>query len=186
LTPADVFRVLEGAAGPDRDFCVIGAFARNAWAPPRATTDLDFCVAPAAAFLASAQSALDSLGLSPTRIQRADPSDPLPDLIIFRAARDGGFRQVDFLVAKTDFELEVLRRALPIEISGRTVPVATPEDLLVYKLIADRLRDRDDTEAIARTQARYGRDLDWPYVERWCEEWGIRARLDVLRTRLGI
>ena len=70
----------------------------------------------------------------------------------------------------------MLRRAA-VEIAGVTIPVATPEDLIVYKLIADRPRDRDDVLAILRTQARAGRALDWAYVERWTRFWNVSDRL---------
>lgn len=85
-------------------------------------------------------------------------------------------------MAKTAFETEVIRRAVPVEISGVAVPVATPEDLIVYKLIADRPRDRDDIGAIRRTQARAGRELDRDYIERWARFRGVSDRLEALEA----
>jgi len=184
LIAAEALRALESAAGAERRFAVIGAVARNAWAPPRATVDLDLCVAAVPGFLESAKAALLALGFSPARIQQADPADAAPDMLIFRSAAEAGLRQVDFLVAKTVFEGEVLRRAVLVEVAGRLVPVATPEDVVIYKLIANRPRDRDDAEAVARTEARAGRNLDWNYVARWVEEWGVRERFEALRLRL--
>jgi predicted nucleotidyltransferase len=179
----EILDVLVRALGPQRSFAVVGATARNAWAPPRATTDVDLAVAAEPSVLEAAERALTTAGYSCTRRHRADAEDPLPDLLVFRSGK-GVLRQVDFLVAKTAFEREVLRRAVPVEIGGAPVPVASLEDLVVYKLIADRSRDRDDIEAMLRTQSRAGARIDWDYVERWGRFWGISERVAALRARL--
>ncbi len=179
---AEILDALSVALGRRGSFAVIGAVARNAWAPPRATTDVDVAIAAAAELLEAAERALTSAGFACTRRHRAEPGDPLPDLLVFRSAA-GALRQVDLLVAKTAFEHEVLRRAVPVEVAGREVPVATLEDLLVYKLIADRTRDREDVTTMLRTQLRAGARIDWAYVERWARFWAISDRLASLRTR---
>ena len=133
------------------------------------------------ATLIAVAGALESLGYSRVREQRAEPSDPLPDMLIFRAD-DTELRQVDVLVAKTPFEDDVLRRAETITVEELRLPVASPEGIVVYKLLADRPRDREDIRAILRTQLRTARPFDWSYVERWSEFWQIRERLDRLRA----
>jgi hypothetical protein len=164
-------------------YAVVGAVARNAWAPPRATTDVDLAVAASADLLASAERTLSSLGYPLVRRQQAEPRDPLPDLLIFRSASSFP-RQVDLLVAKTEFEAQVLTRAIPVEVSRQSVRVATPEDLIVYKLLANRARDLDDVDAIVLTQERGVRRIDWPHVERWAAYWGISERVTALRERV--
>ncbi len=178
---AEILEALAHALGTVGSFAVIGAVARNAWAPPRATTDVDVTIAASAAVLEAAERALVAAGYSCTRRNRVDPDDALPDLMIFRASK-GALRQVDLLVAKTEFEQEALRRAVPLEIAGRRVPVATLEDLLIYKLIADRPRDREDVAVMLRTQRRAGTRVDWEYVERWGRFWEISDRVSALRS----
>ncbi len=178
-----VLNALQGVLGQHGSWAIIGAVARNAWAPPRATTDLDLTVIADQVMLNAVAGALASLGYSRVREQRAEPRDPLPDIIIFRA-EDADLRQVDVLVAKTAFEDDVLRRAQSIPVETASFPVAGPESLVVYKLLADRPRDREDIRAILRTQARTARAFDWSYVERWSEFWQIRDRLDRLRAEL--
>ena len=162
-------------------FAIVGAVARNAWAPPRATTDLDLAIAATAQALGAAEAALTALGYRCVRRNQIDSSDVLPDLLIFRT-EDPELRQVDLLVAKTPFEEDVLRRAVVLEISDLRIPVATAEDVLVYKLLAARPRDWEDVRAVVRTQARTGASLDWAHVERWCEFWGVSDRLAALRA----
>jgi hypothetical protein len=171
---------LHQAAGGPGFFAVIGAVARNAWAPPRATTDIDVTVAGQESTLRAIGGLLTSLGYARVREHKTDPADALPDILIFRSRSDLP-RQVDVLVAKTPFESEVLARAVPIEIGGAQLPVASPEDLIVYKLLADRPRDREDIRAVLRTQERAGRRVDWDYVGRWAAFWQITDRLERLR-----
>jgi predicted nucleotidyltransferase len=168
------------AAGGHGCFAVIGAVARNAWAPPRATTDVDITVAGRESHLQAITGALTSLGYTRVREHKTDPADALPDTLIFRS-HSGRPRQVDVLVAKTAFEDEVLARAEPIDIGGVKLPVASPEDLVVYKLLADRPRDRDDIRVVLRTQHRAGRRFDWEYVARWAGFWQVTDRLERLR-----
>ena len=165
-------------------YAVIGAVARNAWAPPRATTDLDLSLAARRSELDAAERVLSELGYVLVRHHQVSPEDTLPDLAVFRSERALP-RQVDLLLAKTEFEKQALERATPIEVSGRRILVATPEDLVVYKLLADRPRDRDDLEAMILTQERAGRGIDWSHVERWARYWEICDRASALRERLG-
>lgn len=171
---------LAAAAPRPGVLAVVGAVARNAWAPPRATTDLDLAVAAETEVLEALEAALDGAGYRCVRRQQAEPDDADPDLLIFRSDAETP-RQVDLLVAKTAFEKSALGRAIGIDVSGTEAPVVTPEDLIVYKLLADRPRDREDTRAILRTQARAGRLLDWTYVEKWARFWHIEDRLERLR-----
>ena len=184
MTLVDVLSTVEDAAGGPESFAVIGAVARNAWAPPRATTDVDLAIAARPEILQAIGCALRTLGYQQVRQQQADPGEQLPDIVIFRSEATG-LPQVDLLVAKTPFEEQVLRRAVRIEVGPCAVPIASPEDLIVYKLLADRPRDREDIRAVLRTQARVGRPLDWQYVEQWAAFWRITDRLERLRSRIA-
>lgn len=126
---------------------------------------------------------LGSLGYACVRRQQADPGEVVPDILIFRAE---GLPQVDVLLAKTAFEHEVLKRAVQVAVGGETVPVASLEDLVVYKLIANRRRDRDDIRAVLSTQARAGRPVDWDYIESWAKQWGIADRAAKARAELAL
>ena len=70
-----------------------------------------------------------------------------------------------------------LKRARKIKIYDRMIPFATPEDMIVFKLLADRPQDRTDIEALLH----YHPSLDWNYIEKWCAVWEISERLFELR-----
>jgi hypothetical protein len=77
-------------------------------------------------------------------------------------------------MAKTEFQREALRRAAG---SGTNPRVATPEDLIVMKLIANRAKDQIDLLGLAQLDK-----LDWDYIEHWAREWDVTDRLRVLRA----
>lgn len=174
-----ILTAVESALGVS-SFAVIGAVARNAWAPPRATTDLDLTISARSNILDAIDAKLREIGYSRVREQRVESSDSLPDIVIFRSEQ-GDPQQVDLLLAKTPFEEDVIQRAERVEVGSLSTPVASPEHLVVYKLLADRPRDREDVRAILRTQARAARVFDWARVEQWADFWQIADRLQRVR-----
>ncbi len=162
------------------EFAVIGGCARNAYAPPRATRDVDVSIAADSAAWDRVVEELARAGFTPRTAVSADRSDSVPDVALFR---DPGGGRIDILVAKTDFERRALaRRVSQLRVAEQDLPIVTPEDLIVFKLIAGRSRDLADAEEVTRTLTEAGRKLDWRYVKRWCERWEILERLDRLRS----
>ncbi len=66
--------------------------------------------------------------------------------------------------------------------AGFTADVVTPEDLLVYKLIAWRHKDRAGIDRLLAVQ----QSLDWTYVREWARRFGIEARLDAALREAGL
>lgn len=179
-----MLRAVNEATSAPGSFAIIGAVARNAWAPPRATTDLDLTILADNALLQRLEEGFSELGYRLVRTQKTDPSDELPDIEMFRSD-EAEPRQIDLLVSKTEFEREVLKRAPSVEVGSIEAPVASPEDLIVYKLLAHPPRDQEGIRAVVRTQRRAARALDWNYVERWSHFWQIEERFQYLRQELG-
>ena len=161
-------------------YAVIGGCARNAYAEPRATRDVDFVVAGDAADYASVVDALAARGF--TRANTVgDEDDPVPDLVFYR---DASGRRIDILFAKTAFERSALaRRETAAVQDGVGLPVVSPEDLIVYKLIAGRTQDFADVEKVIAALAAEGRGLDWGYIQGWCKDWDIEERAARVRGR---
>ncbi len=156
------------------EYAVIGAHAVNAWLEPRLTADVDVTVAAGTDAMVRLKRVLGDEGYLAAREHGADlPSGP--DFVRFTSA-DGAL-VLELQTAKTEFQREVIRRA-----TGGGLRVATPEDLIVMKLIANRPKDRADLDGLVRLDG-----LDWPYVERWAAEWEVLALLRTVQaeTRRG-
>lgn len=154
------------------DHVVIGGHAVNAWLEPRFTADVDITVAAGTEAARRLAELLAGAGYRATRTH-GDALPSGPDFVRFVSANEMVTLEVQ--TAKTEFQREVLRRAASCEEGPR---IATPEDLVVMKLIADRPKDRIDLLGLADLPA-----LDWGYIERWADEWQVRDRLEALRRR---
>lgn len=160
-------------------YAVIGGCARNAYAEPRATKDVDFVVAADAESYNAVVEALGARGFGVASAVGA-PGEMVPDLALYR---DANGRRIDILFAKTAFERSALaRRQTAAPYQAVLLPVVSPEDLIVYKLIAGRTQDFADVEKVIAALAAEGRPLDWAYIDRWCDEWGVTER--AARVRL--
>lgn len=67
----------------------------------------------------------------------------------------------DLSLAWLPFEKQALERAVERDFGGARIPVATAQDLVVYKAVAFRDRDRDD---ILRLLAAHRDEIDLAYV----------------------
>lgn len=166
-------------------YALIGALARNAWARPRATTDVDFAIAVAPQQMDQLRVLFGEVDLLVRKERPAEDGGPVPELFLLRDKTDPGVR-VDLLVAHTPFEASVLSRRMRAHIAGGELWLASPEDMLVYKLIAGRSRDLADVEEIGRARAIIGAEVDWAYVEKWCDDFGVLDRLRSLRRTLDL
>ena len=163
-------------------YAVIGGCARNAYAEARATKDVDFVVAGDPASYEAAVEALAARGFVPASTV-GETSDPVPDLVLYRDAKR---RRIDILFAKTAFEESALnRRQTRAPYEAVQLPVVSPEDLIVYKLIAGRTQDFADVEVVVAALAAQQQPLDWAYIEKWCADWDVADRVARVRLRAG-
>ena len=96
-----------------------------------------------------------------------------PDFVRFGSAE--GPIVVEVQAAKTELQRTLIERAIPSEGGVR---VATPEDLIVLKLIANRAKDQIDLLGLVALPS-----LDWAYVERRAAEWEVLPLLKRARGR---
>lgn len=179
----DIAKLLDDTVGiVDRagvTWAIMGGCARNAYAEPRATKDVDLVVAADADRFVRLEEALAAAGFHQGSAV-TEPGEPVPDLVLYR---DGQGRRIDVLFAHTSFEQSALARRVRLAAIGETpVHVLTVEDLIVYKVIADRPQDRADIAAVVEAQRARGQAIDWSYVEHWCGEWDVSHRLQRVRA----
>lgn len=154
------------------DAVLIGGQARNFWAEPRATMDYDFTVAADAEAFRRLRESLGAHGFRTVRDQGPTQSSG-PDFVQMVNTETG--EAIDLQAAKTAFQAELIERGVRID-SEQPLRVATVEDLLVLKLIANRKKDQNDLIELAALEA-----VDWSYVEHWAPVWGVTELLTNLR-----
>ena len=174
--------VLLSARGTEYAF--IGGLAMNAWTIPMPTYDIDLCVAVAPDDVQELVRELDAEGFVPPStswlesIGRARFQE-----FTVHFPHGTGLRPVDVFLATDAFQREALSRRRSVELeAGFQTYVVTPEDLLVYKLIAWRQKDRSAIERLLAVQ----QDLDWDYVKRWAARFDVEGRMREARREAGL
>ena len=161
----EVARVLAEARA---SYALIGGHAVNLLLEPRFTADIDVTIAADPA-LAGVRSALLLAGY---RVERehgaAQPSGP--DFV--RYVDDDG-TALELQTAKTALQRSVIARAR----NHGGVFVATPEDLIILKAIANRPKDQIDLLGLVRLP-----NLDWTYIDLHASDWGVESVLSRIRT----
>lgn len=138
-------------------YLIVGGLAVLAVGEPRTTADADVI-----AFLSSAE-AEALLG----KAKRAGFSLD-EKLELERLRRTGTLRfrrapfQLDLILASLPFEERAYARAVPRKLFGKLLRFPSPEDLIVFKVLAGRDKDLLDAAGVVR---RHGKNLDVQYVE---------------------
>lgn len=74
---------------------------------------------------------------------------------------------LDVVIAGPGFEDTFIERAVPLDFEGVFVPVASPEDVIIMKVLASRPKDIEDVRAII---AERHATLDAAYIRSMLEE----------------
>lgn len=139
-------------------YLVYGGIATAAWGAVLTTDDVDLVIRASEDEAARLIQAL--------RQDRFHVSSQAESLFFvdtwFIASLDG--RDAEFALGRTEFDEMALSRAVRVRVYERAVPIATAEDLVLYKLVAHRKKDVIHIEDIL---ARQGRKLDLPYLRDW-------------------
>jgi hypothetical protein len=155
---SEIARALDEAGAV---WMLVGGLAVGGWTEPRATKDLPCWSRPSVAGVVVSPAQLaDVAEGGPLRLHTSRPGEP--SLVI------------DFLCVGTPFEREALSRRRVLTLFGVQLFVASPDDLLIYKLIAARPQDLADVDRLIR----FGRcPEDESYVRRWARDWDVEERL---------
>lgn len=89
--------------------------------------------------------------------------------------------RVDFIFSSTPYERQAIGRARHARVGSTSVRFASPEDLIIHKLVAGRAIDVEDIRRLLLT---HGRALDTRYVRRWLKSFSELGTLetDPLKT----
>jgi hypothetical protein len=139
---------------------LIGGIAVIARGVPRTTRDVDATVSADGGDVDTLLHIFEQHDL-PSRIDDARAFAHANQVILLRHAPSGV--DVDISLAWLPFELEALKASEALTIGKAEVPVARPEDLVIYKAIAWRPQDQQDIE---RLLSLHGGRMDLARVRR--------------------
>ncbi len=172
-----VVHVLEGAGVP---FMLTGSLASSLQGEPRSTHDIDLVVdlAPAAIDRLVDAFPPPRFHLDRAGVERAVRTRGLVNLLDV----EGGDKVDLWMLTEDPFDQERFARRETVPVFGLAMPVSTPEDTILQKLVWSRLsggseRQRMDARRVLEVQ---GPRLDMKYLREWASRLGIAADFDSL------
>jgi hypothetical protein len=176
------FRVIEILNENRIPYMVVGSLATNFHSTLRSTKDADVVVQADLGNIAHLiGQQCDFLRVDP---QFGFESVTATQKILLRATTEE-FSVELFGLSDDPHDQERFKRRKLVDWEGRPTWILSAEDSLVTKLrwaqAAARKKDVLDVENIIAVS---GDAIDWPYVERWCDQHGSRPLLEKIRDEL--
>ncbi|HUK57176.1 MAG TPA: nucleotidyl transferase AbiEii/AbiGii toxin family protein [Nitrospiria bacterium] len=154
-------------------YMIVGGIAVSIWTAPRATVDLDFVIGLNEETLPSFIKSAAEAGLV--------VFDPKPMefkkvklLRMFLKGTESQLLMLDFILADDEYKRESLKRAVVLKWEEQEIKVASPEDVILLKLLSGRGQDRVDVENIIQMQKT---SLDRTYLQRWAKRLSLSESL---------
>lgn len=172
-----VVEALESLAIP---YMLVGSLSSSAYGIPRATQDADFCVELSSDDLSRLMEFLGSkFRLDPQMTFETVTGTTRYKLLIPRSAYS-----IELFIRSEDAHDRLrFSQRVQIDALGRKVWLPIPEDVIIMKLRwargGKRRKDVDDVLGVMSVQ---NDSLNWPYLEKWCDQHGTRDLLDQLRA----
>jgi predicted nucleotidyltransferase len=164
---ADLVRWLESADVP---FTIIGGLSVSIVSQPRPTIDVNLVVWLDPEHWQQFLELAGKFGITPRRDDALEFAKQRRVMLLQHKATGIG---IDVSFGALPFEEEMIRRARSIELSGVRLRVATPEDIIIMKMIAHRDKDIRDIDNIMSVH----QDLDFDRIKEW-----VRQFSEVLET----
>jgi predicted nucleotidyltransferase len=168
---AEVATALEAIPVP---YMLIGGLAVSSWGEVRSTLDVDVTIWTEPERL---DQTVSEIGKS-LKVLAKDPVSFVRRTRVLPAASSREIR-IDIVFASLPAEKHIIiQRAQPKKIGGKTIQVASVEDLVFMKLASERPKDIQDSRALLR---RFRKTIDRKYLEPRLKELadGL-ARPDIL------
>lgn len=147
---ASLFADLAGALGAlGVDWYLFGAQAALLYGSTRVTADVDVTVRLGRRSMAELVAALEARGFE----LRLSSDEFLAATRVLPVVHRPSRIPADLVLAGPGLEDLFMDRAQLHDLSGIQVPVATPEDLIVMKVLAGRDKDHDDVREVLRAHA---------------------------------
>ena len=142
-------------------YMVMGGQAVLLYGEPRMTKDIDVTLGLGVDGQNLIRNLAAGLGLTPL----ADASFTSRTMVFPCVDEKSGIR-VDFIFSWSAYEREALGRTRTVDLEGVPIRFASPEDLILQKVIAGRPRDEEDIRGVLAKNP----DCDRAYIRRWLRE----------------
>lgn len=142
-------------------YAVIGGYAVAAWGEERATRDIDLLCK------GDSRGIIEALRNEHLEFEHrtGDWDDPISEVIRIEAGETDDIFEVDILFGIKNAPAGLFDRIRILNIEGLALPVTSPEDMILLKLLGGSPRDLEDAKSIVQIQRN---KLDSELMKRLC------------------
>lgn len=158
------------------EFAIMGGIAVRVHGIPRPTFDVDLELSVDHSQLIEFFDRCEKLGYTVGDTYRSGWRDEVGGMPLVKVKTylpAGNSVDVDVFINETPFQQSIMQRRQHFDLSDRSIPFVTPEDLVLLKLLANRPRDLGDIADVVFIQGQ----LDQDYLHHWAEILGVTDRL---------
>lgn len=163
------------------DWMLIGGVSVASWGEPRGTDDIDIAFSVSMDLADPINSHLTTNGFSKLGGPGQIKTSGIYLVKYGKRVGDKIAEEICIFFTMTEWQRLAIERRRNIKYRDRILWTASPEDLVIYKLLADRGIDQDDIDNVL--DVRSGQ-LDQIYVDTWTRTLGIHDRWIKALTRL--
>jgi hypothetical protein len=145
---------------------LMGGLALASWKHVRATRDIDLLIGAGRADPKQFLESLQAAGLRPKRSPAATRLGQLELMqLLYEPPETFLDIEIDLLLANSEYHRNALQRRVPLRLPELDIEIAvlTCEDLILHKLLAERIIDQADTAALLRANRQ---TLDFAYLRK--------------------
>ncbi|HEX68274.1 MAG TPA: hypothetical protein ENG13_04335 [bacterium] len=144
-------------------YLIIGGQAVLLYGIPRLTRDIDITLGVEPAFLPKIKDICKTLSL---KILPENPDEFVSQTWVLPVLEPESGIRVDFIFSFSHYEKIAINRGRKLKVEGALVNFASPEDLIIHKIISGRPRDMEDVKGVMLKVKK----IDFPYIEKWLKE----------------
>ena len=143
-------------------YMVVGGQAVLLYGEPRLTKDIDITLGVTLESLGKVLALAQHNALNPL----VDPETFTRRTLVLPCQDQQTGIRVDFIFSFSPYEAQALERVRMVKMGSVQVKFASPEDLIIHKVIAGRPRDLEDVKSVLIKNPK----IDLTYVRQWLRE----------------
>jgi len=158
---------------------IIGGQAVLLYGTPRLTRDIDITLGVDTDKFRTIEEICSQLSLE---ILSEKPAEFARETKVLPAQEPNSKIRVDFIFSFTEYEAQAIKRAKKVTMDEYPVKFASPEDVIIHKMLAERAIDTEDVKNIL---IKNKGSLDLEYIKKWLLEFATIDEHKVISERFN-